>query len=812
MRYTKSFAKISKESVSEAGGKGASLGEMTQAGIPVPPGFVVLSGAFEEFLKVTDLNVELDATLDNVDHTVTHQVDDASEKIKALILGKEMPKAIVKEVQASFRKLGAKYVAVRSSATSEDSKDAAWAGQLESYLNTTQDSLLENVKKCWASLFTPRAIFYRFEKGLHSKPISVAVVVQKMIQSEVSGIAFSVHPVTQDYDQLIIEAGFGLGEAIVSGAITPDSYVVEKSVKKILDKNIAVQGRGLFRKGKIKPSEETNEWRNLTVEEGEKPSLSDSEVLELADLVVKIEKHYGFPVDVEWARETGKFYVVQSRPITTLSEKKEKVSPTFFDGHDWFLTVTRNMSFWHQFLSNAGHFHHLKDFGINANLQFLSITEGYNRTSAFLYQPHYGQFAEAVMKAVKGKKEIQQLKQKYQKHAKNLLQSLGDASKDLNAKTFQKFLDEYRRFCAGLMPMATVGRTGGELLAEKLKATSIPEAKIPETIAAITYPDEHTPLFNSQLDLLKIAEQIQAKELGGEQKKTALQKWLSDYGHIPVNFSDEPWTMKDAEVQLKNLITKDAKQELKLAKQSHVKRIARKKEILEDLKNKEITILALAVAEGTYINEFRKNVFCRVSLEYRDIFAKIAKVAGSKQWRDCFYLTPNEMTDILNGKKVDIKRLVKERSIVGAYVDEKGESKLLDPAVTRRFHKVIQGSHKAGDNADPSQAVKGFSANGGKVKGIVRVILGSKDFHKLNPGDILVTTMTSVDFVPIMERAAAFVTNEGGITSHASIVAREMNKPCIIGTKNATQVLKDGDEVEVNADAGVVQIIQRASI
>ena len=228
MELLRNFNNISKSDVSLAGGKGASLGEMTKVGISVPNGFVILSNAFEKFLEETDLNVEIETILDSVNHKEMHTVENASEKIKSLILQVEIPKDISAEIQKFFKNLNSKYVAVRSSATAEDSASAAWAGQLESYLNTTEQSLIENVKKCWASLFTPRAIFYRFEKGLHKQKIFVAVVVQKMVDSEKSGIAFSVHPVTQDKNQLIIEAGFGLGEAIVSGQIIPDSYVVEK--------------------------------------------------------------------------------------------------------------------------------------------------------------------------------------------------------------------------------------------------------------------------------------------------------------------------------------------------------------------------------------------------------------------------------------------------------------------------------------------------------------------------------------------------------------------------------------------------------
>ena len=226
--FTKTFKELSRNDTPSAGGKGASLGEMTQAGIPVPPGFVVLARAFERFLEETDLIVEIDAILHTVNHQEMHTVENASEKIQAMILGAKMSKDIASEINSKFKILNSKYVAVRSSATAEDSASAAWAGQLDSFLNTTEKGIIKNVKKCWASLFTPRAIFYRFEKDLHTQKISVAVVVQKMVESEVSGVAFSVHPVTEDRNQMIIEAGFGLGEAIVSGQITPDSYVVNR--------------------------------------------------------------------------------------------------------------------------------------------------------------------------------------------------------------------------------------------------------------------------------------------------------------------------------------------------------------------------------------------------------------------------------------------------------------------------------------------------------------------------------------------------------------------------------------------------------
>jgi pyruvate,water dikinase len=313
MKLTLNFTELGRNDAMIAGGKGASLGEMTQAGIPVPPGFVVLSTTFDEFIKEADLVQEIDAVIDSVNHKDINSVEVASEKIQALIKNAEMPERIASEIKAKFKDLDTEFVAVRSSATAEDGADNAWAGQLDSFLNTKEANLLEKVQHCWASLFTPRAIFYRFEKGLHTTKISVAVVVQKMVNSEVSGIAFSVHPVTEDRNQMIIEAGFGLGEAIVSGSVTPDSYVIEKEPRRIIDINVSSQTRALYRV-------ETggNEWINISEPKASSQVLTEAQISEFADLIMRIENHYGFPCDIEWAFEKGEFYIVQSRPITTL--------------------------------------------------------------------------------------------------------------------------------------------------------------------------------------------------------------------------------------------------------------------------------------------------------------------------------------------------------------------------------------------------------------------------------------------------------------------------------------------------------------
>lgn len=313
MTYIKPFNEIAKGDSAIAGGKGASLGEMTRAGIPVPPGYVVTANAFEHLLESFDMRAQIQGELDQVNVANTASVERASEHIRAIFETVEMPPDLQKEILESFRRLDAKFVAVRSSATAEDSSTASWAGELESYLYTAQATLWSNIMRCWSSLFTPRAIFYRFEKGLKDTHVAVAVVVQKMIASEVSGICFTVHPVTKDPNQLIIEAVWGLGEAIVGGMITPDSYIVDKRTFEITDTYISEQTH------KIVPlSVGGTDTEVIHPSERGKQKFSNEHVLELAKLCRQIEEHYGSPQDIEWALSESKLWVLQSRPITTL--------------------------------------------------------------------------------------------------------------------------------------------------------------------------------------------------------------------------------------------------------------------------------------------------------------------------------------------------------------------------------------------------------------------------------------------------------------------------------------------------------------
>ncbi len=328
--FIKTFKQISKNDVFIAGGKGASLGEMTKAKLPVPSGFVILVDAFDRFLEETDLVAEIASQIKQMNFQDINSIDKASNVIRDLINDTSVPEDLKKIFVKEFKKLNCKYVAIRSSATAEDSSIASWAGELETYLNTSSINLTDNIKNCWSSLFTPRALFYAFEKKVitiggqkkirantckklaHCYPVGVAVVVQKMIQSEISGIAFTAHPVTQDLNQMVIEVGWGLGEAIVGGKITPDTYIIDKHNWTIIDTNISDQEMMIVKSGSgVKETIVSEKDQSIQ-------KLENKQIIKLAKLCQKIEEHYKHPQDIEFAIENNKIYITQSRPITTL--------------------------------------------------------------------------------------------------------------------------------------------------------------------------------------------------------------------------------------------------------------------------------------------------------------------------------------------------------------------------------------------------------------------------------------------------------------------------------------------------------------
>lgn len=327
------FDELSKDDVPLVGGKNANLGEMINAGIPVPPGFAVTAYAYKRFINETGIKNKIyDIIKETIKERKPEEYEEASKKIRNLIENTPMPHDIEDKVRESYRELSrkmgkiAEFVAVRSSATAEDLPGASFAGQQETYLNVKgEDNVVKMVQKCWSSLFTPRAIFYREEKGFKHEKVLISIAVQKMVNAKAAGVMFTLHPVTGDRDKIVIEGNWGLGEAVVSGSVTPDEWVVDKNTLEILEKRIVEKDVEYIRDiatGKTIHSKVPQERREI-------PCLTEEEVKELAKLAIKIEKHYNHPQDIEWAIDRDlpfpqNVFILQSRPETVWSLKGEE--------------------------------------------------------------------------------------------------------------------------------------------------------------------------------------------------------------------------------------------------------------------------------------------------------------------------------------------------------------------------------------------------------------------------------------------------------------------------------------------------------
>ncbi|MGB9937533.1 MAG: phosphoenolpyruvate synthase [Methanobacterium sp.] len=320
MKYVEFFEDLKKEDVAIAGGKGANLGELTQAGIPVPPGFVVTAATYDKFIKDTGIFDEIMDILDAIDVNNTKELQKASVRIKKIIMDSYMPDDIRTIIIEAYNALCQRinkdnaFVAIRSSATAEDLPEASFAGQQDTFLNIKGiDDVLKYVQKCWASLFESRAIFYREEHDFDHSKVYIAVVVQEMVDSEKAGVMFTVHPSTGE-EKILIEGSWGLGEAVVSGTVTPDTYWIDKKTEKLLESVIS-EKNVMFKKdpdaGKTVKMDVPDDLKNKQV-------LNDEELLALTKMGKRIHDHYGSPQDTEWAIEGGKVYMLQSRPVTTL--------------------------------------------------------------------------------------------------------------------------------------------------------------------------------------------------------------------------------------------------------------------------------------------------------------------------------------------------------------------------------------------------------------------------------------------------------------------------------------------------------------
>lgn len=331
--YIKWFDEIGKEDVGIVGGKGANLGELTSFGLPVPPGFCVTASGYTKFIKYAELDEVVKFLMEAVDVEDVDELTNASKEIQKKIKEKEFDPELKEEILSAYREfsenIGVKdpEVAVRSSATAEDLPDASFAGQQDTYLHISgEEELLNHIRDCFASLWTSRAIYYREKQSYDHFDVALSVVIQKMVNSEKSGVMFTANPINNSKDEMMINASYGLGEAVVSGIVTPDEYIIDKKSKKVIEKNIAEKEYMVIKNENGVGTRVVNVKDILGKDAVKAEALSPKELDTLVERGLKVEKLYGSVQDTEWGfdRDTKEFYFLQSRPITTLGDKEEK--------------------------------------------------------------------------------------------------------------------------------------------------------------------------------------------------------------------------------------------------------------------------------------------------------------------------------------------------------------------------------------------------------------------------------------------------------------------------------------------------------
>lgn len=494
----------------------------------------------------------------------------------------------------------------------------------------------------------------------------------------------------------------------------------------------------------------------------------------------------------------------------------ENNSVKFLRRH-WFLRATRNVSIFPDALTAAGYQKNYKKYNV-LPLEPVYIIKDGRLSYIFTNVDNMERYSKDLDKLYKNPNLLLKLERAYHHYGESLMKESEKLNKNVTLKNYLSYIKAAEVHFTGFQITNSIGTYFPQLLREKLK-NLWPKNSSQATdilISELTYPDKRSPLAQSQKALLQLGVALQKEKkkptdvLIDPKLRRKFKTYMQKFSFIPVNFIEEPWSQDEVLEQLKKIMEKNCQKELEEMENSDRAKRTKSKKLLVEIKNREIKNLVKAIQVGTYLNEYRKYVACYANLAYRPMLHVITEKYKLNSWEECWKLSPKEIERLYFKGDGNILRVLPSRNWAGVCFSKNKEGyRLMTKKEIALFLSVIEKG-KVEEKATVEQKLTGVIANKGIIRGMARIISGRNEFHKFRDGDIIVTAMTSVDFVPLMKRAVAYVTNEGGITSHAAIVSRELNKPCIVGTSNATKILKDGDLIEVDAEKGVVKIINRA--
>ncbi|WDQ31387.1 phosphoenolpyruvate synthase [Paenibacillus marchantiae] len=864
------FQEMEKLQLALVGGKGLNLAKLSKIeGIYVPEGFCVTTVGYQKAIEQNEMYHALLDQLTLLKVEEREQIGEISRKIRELILGVDIPVDVEKEVAHFLSTFGEGHAyAVRSSATAEDLPHASFAGQQDTYLNIIgKESIMHHISKCWASLFTDRAVIYRMQNGFDHGQVYLSVIIQKMVFPTASGILFTADPITSNRKLLSIDASFGLGEALVSGLVSADCYKVREG--EIVDKRIAVKTLGIY--GRKEGGTYTHQIDPVLQKT---QTLTDQQILELARIGRQIEAHFGFPQDIEWCLADDMFYIVQSRPITTLypipeaSDQENHVylsvghqqmmtdpmkplglsffllttpAPMRIAGGRLFVDITPRLAspvMRENFINTMGQSDPLLKDALTTVIERGNFIKSlpvdhpaptprnhHKQSVSDGFQAHIENESTIVSDLIKSNQaSVEELKRNIQN--KSGLDLFDFILEDL--KELKRFLSDPRSsnvFMTAMNASAWINENMKEWLGEKNAADTLSQS-VPNNItsemglALLDVADVIRPYPEVIAYLQQVKEDDFMDELvkveGGQETREAIQDYLDKYGMRcagEIDLTRTRWIEKPITLvplilgNIRNFKPNASKRKFEQGRQEALKK---EQEILDRLK-------LLPDGEQKAKETKRMIDLVRNFIGYREypkygminryFVYKKALLKEAERLAQAGVIAEKEDIYLLTFEELrEVVRTNKldEKIITQRKDDYKIYEKLTPPRVLTSDGEIITGQYKR-ENM-PAEAIVGLPVSSGVIEGRARVIFNIEDAD-LEDGDILVTPYTDPSWTPLFVSIKGLVTEVGGLMTHGAVIAREYGLPAIVGVEKATHRIKDGQRIRVHGTEGYIEIL-----
>ncbi|QBJ68765.1 phosphoenolpyruvate synthase [Bacillus anthracis] len=861
------FQEIEKGQLSLVGGKGLNLGELSNIqGIQVPEGFCVTTVGYEKAIEQNEELQTLLQQLTKLNREDRAQIGEMSKEIREVIMAVQIPSDVVEAVAHYLSRFGNEHAyAVRSSATAEDLPYASFAGQQDTYLNIIgKEAILQHVRKCWASLFTERAVMYRMQNGFEHNQVSICVVVQKMVFPEASGILFTADPITSSRKILSIDASFGLGEALVSGLVSADNYKVKEG--KIVDKVISTKKVAIYAL-----KEGGTETKQINSAQQKIQTLSEQQILQLAQIGRQIEAYFGCPQDIEWCLVDNTFYIVQSRPITTLypiPEENDGENHVYISvGHQQMMTDAMKplgLSFFllttsapmrkaggrlfvdatQRLASPASRDYLINTLGKSDPLIRDALTTVVERDNFITLlpddekqksvgkgvppvstQPEIESDPAIVTELIQNSEaSLEELKQNMQlKSGVNVLDFILEDIQQLKKVLFNP--QSIAVIMAGMNASTWINEKMEQWLGEKNAADTLSQSVQNNItsemglalmeVADVIRPYEEVIAYLQHVENDSFLDEL-VQFKGGEKAREAIDAFLNKYGMRcsgEIDITKTRWSEKPTTIipmilnNIRDFEYGASKRKFEEGLQEALKKEEELVDRLQQLPDGQQKVEETKRMIRNIRNFIGYREYPKYGMINRYFIYKQALLKEAEQLVQSGVI--HEVDDIYYLTFEELHEVVRTKKLNYELIhkqknDYKLYEKLTPPRIMTSDGEIITGKYKR-ENL-PADAIAGLPVSSGVVEGRARVILNMEEAN-LEEGDILVTAFTDPGWTPLFVSIKGLVTEVGGLMTHGAVIAREYGLPAVVGVENATKLIKDGQRIRVHGTEGYIEVL-----